>query len=77
REACAAVADGLGAPDYLLGYQNHTNRPEVRWTQPDIEKVIEEVSAERIVVDAVSFMHEQSETLAELDGDLREEAEER
>ncbi|TVR66522.1 MAG: hypothetical protein EA422_01990, partial [Gemmatimonadales bacterium] len=30
-----------------------------------------------VVVDPVSFMHEQSETLAELDHELREEAEER
>jgi protoporphyrin/coproporphyrin ferrochelatase len=77
REFCAAVATELGAPDYQIGYQNHTNRPGIEWTQPDVEKVIESIEAERVVVDAVSFMHEQSETLAELDHELREEAEER
>lgn len=77
REFCAAAAEALGAPRYELGYQNHTNRPGVRWTQPDIEKVIESVDAERVVVDPVSFMHEQSETLAELDDELRGEAEAR
>lgn len=77
REFCAAVAKALGAPGYELGYQNHTNRPGIEWTQPDIEKVIESVDADRVVVDACSFMHEQSETLAELDDELREEAEER
>ena len=77
QEFCAAVARELGAPTYELGYQNHTNRPGVQWTQPDIDKVIERVDADRVVVDAVSFMHEQSETLAELDDELKEEAEER
>jgi protoporphyrin/coproporphyrin ferrochelatase len=75
RDFCASLAAELGAPDYLLGYQNHTNRPGVEWTQPDIGKVIEETDAKTVVVDAVSFMHEQSETLAELDHELREEAE--
>ncbi len=75
REFCAAVATEVGASEYVIGYQNHTNRPGVVWTQPDIEDVIESIDAERIVVDAVSFMHEQSETLAELDEELREEAE--
>lgn len=75
KEFCAAVAKDVGADDYLLGYQNHSNRPGLQWTQPDIEKVVAEVDADRIVVDAVSFMHEQSETLAELDGELREQAE--
>jgi protoporphyrin/coproporphyrin ferrochelatase len=77
REVCDHLAADLGASDYVLGYQNHGNRPEVRWTQPDIESVVQEVDAARIVVEAVSFMHEQSETLAELDHDLREEAEAR
>ena len=77
KEFCAAVAGQLGSPETIIGYQNHTNRPGVQWTQPDIDKVVESIEAERIVVDACSFMHEQSETLAELDDELREEAEER
>jgi ferrochelatase len=77
REFCAWVAADLGLEDYALGYQNHTNRPGVQWTQPDIDKVIEEIDADRIVVDPCSFMHEQSETLAELDDELRHEAESR
>lgn len=77
RDFCARLAAEVGAPTYLLGYQNHTNRPGVKWTQPDIDGVVAEVTARRIVVDPVSFMHEQSETLAELDHELREQAEER
>ena len=77
EEHCAAVADALGVADYELGYQNHGNRPDVAWTRPDVEDVVERVEADRIVVDAPSFMHEQSETLAELDHDLREDAEAR
>lgn len=76
RDFCAQLAEAVGAPDYVIGYQNHTNRP-IDWTQPDVEKVIAEIDADRVIVDAVSFMHEQSETLAELDHELREEAEER
>jgi protoporphyrin/coproporphyrin ferrochelatase len=76
RDFCAALARAVGAPDYEIGYQNHTNRP-IDWTQPDVEKVIAEIDADRVVVDPVSFMHEQSETLAELDHELKEEAEAR
>jgi ferrochelatase len=73
QEFCRDVAGRLGV-EFVLGYQNHTNR-NIEWTQPDIQKALEGLQAERIVVDACSFMHEQSETLAELDIELREEAE--
>ncbi len=75
EEACRNVARELGISNYALGYQNHTNR-DIEWTAPEIETVVREVDAARVIVDAVSFMHEQSETLAELDGELREVAEE-
>jgi ferrochelatase len=77
-EFCKEVAGllGLGADQYALGFQNHTNR-RIAWTEPDIEAVIQEIDARAVVVDPVSFMHEQSETLAELDHELREEAEAR
>jgi len=76
RDYCADMAARLGAAEYVIGYQNHTNRP-IEWTQPDIDSVIDSVDADRVVVEAVSFMHEQSETLAELDHELRERAEQR
>ena len=75
EEHCEMVSGMLGYPDYELGYQNHANR-DVEWTQPDVEELIEEIDAEHVVVDPTSFMHEQSETLSELDVELREEAEE-
>jgi ferrochelatase len=71
EEHCRALARAAGVQEYSVGFQNHTNRP-IEWTQPDIEAVIRSVEAEAIVVVPVSFMHEQSETLAELDHDLRE-----
>lgn len=77
RDFCDSVAAALGVSGYLLGFQNHTNRPGVEWTQPDVDRVVAETDARALVVDAVSFMHEQSETLAELDHELREEAEAR
>ncbi|TVP76067.1 MAG: ferrochelatase [Gemmatimonadales bacterium] len=77
-EFCREVGQlvGMEPADYELGFQNHSNRG-VEWTQPDIDAVIAAVEADTVVVDPVSFMHEQSETLAELDHELREEAEER
>ncbi|QSG09618.1 ferrochelatase [Halapricum desulfuricans] len=76
EEWCAGMAGILGLEDYELGFQNHDNRSEVAWTEPDVEEAIESLDAERVVVEPVSFMHEQSETLSELDIELREEAEE-
>lgn len=76
EEWCETMASMLGIGEYELGYQNHANRG-VEWTQPDVEDVIEEIDAERVVVEPISFVHEQSETLAELDIDLREDAEAR
>jgi len=75
EEFCDWMADRLGVDDYLLGYQNHENRG-VDWTEPDTEDVIEEVKADHVVVEPLSFMREQSETLSELDIELREECEE-
>ena len=74
EEACRMVARGLGTTDYVLGYQNHANRG-VKWTEPEIDDVVKGLEGARIVVEPVSFMHEQSETLSELDGDLKEVAE--
>jgi ferrochelatase len=70
EDCCRRIAELAGARDYVIGYQNHTNRP-VEWTQPDIEAVVHSLDARDVVVVPVSFMHEQSETLAELDHDLR------
>jgi ferrochelatase len=74
EEACAGIARGVGVARYHLGYQNHTNRP-VEWTKPDVDEVVRTLDADRVVVIAPSFMHEQSETLSELDHDLRAVAE--
>lgn len=77
EECCGWVAEALGVENYLLGYQNHSNRG-IEWTQPEIDDVVVEAAGEarRIVVDPISFVHEQSETLSELDVDLREVADE-
>jgi ferrochelatase len=76
EEACAGMASALGVGSYHLGYQNHTNRP-IEWTKPDVDEVVRGLDADRVVVVAPSFMHEQSETLSELDHDLRAVAEQR
>lgn len=76
EEFCGEMARRLKLGRHVIGYQNHSNRG-VEWTRPDVEEVIGQVEAKAVLVDPVSFMHEQSETLAELDVELREEAEER
>lgn len=75
EEFCRELASRLGLGRYEIGYQNHTNR-RIEWTAPDVGEVVKSARAKRVVVDPISFMHEQSETLAELDHELREEAEE-
>jgi ferrochelatase len=75
RDHCAALAAELDVVDTTLGYQNHANRPDVEWTQPAVEEALQKVDARAVVVVPVSFMQEQSETLVELDLDLRERAE--
>jgi ferrochelatase len=74
EDFCREIAHRLGVDTYALGYQNHANRG-LAWTEPGNEQRIREVRAARVVVTPISFMHEQSETLAELDIDLREKAE--
>lgn len=69
-----AVAARLGVARYAVGFQNHTNR-RIAWTRPDNEDRIRELREHRLVVDAISFVHEQSETLFELDRTLRDFAE--
>lgn len=73
EEYCDAQAALLGVDAYTLGFQNHGSRG-VEWTQPDIEAAVESVDAEHVVVEPISFIHEQSETLSELDIELAEEA---
>jgi ferrochelatase len=73
EEYCRAQAALLGVEEYVIGYQNHENR-DIPWTEPEVEDVIRDVDADGVVVEPVSFVHEQSETLSELDVELREEA---
>ena len=70
EEQCREIAEALGADRHGVGFQNHTNR-RIAWTQPDNEDRIREAPEKRLVVVPISFMHEQSETLAELDHEMR------
>lgn len=74
QEYCETLAAMLGVDRFQLGYQNHDNR-DVPWTEPAVEAVLRDLDADRVVVEPVSFIHEQSETLRELDVELRELAE--
>jgi ferrochelatase len=74
-EYTSVVASLLDVGSYHIGYQNHGNR-DIEWTEPEVEDLVADLDAERVVVEPVSFLHEQSETLSELDIELREEAEE-
>ena len=74
-EYCASQAALLGVSDYDVGFQNHENR-DIPWTEPEVEDVVAGTDADHVVVEPVSFVHEQSETLSELDVELAEVAEE-
>lgn len=74
---CRRLAAALGGIDYVRGFQNHSNRPGVEWTQPEIGAVLAGVEADRVVVVPISYMQEQSETLAGMDHELRADAEAR
>jgi len=69
-EHCRDVAAAVGAERYTVGFQNHGNR-RIPWTQPDNERRIRELEEEHLVVVPISFMKEQSETLSELDVEVR------
>ena len=72
-EFCETIASLLGLESYYLGYQNHSNRG-IPWTEPEVEDLVADLDADRVVVDPMSFLHEQSETLSELDIELVEDA---
>jgi ferrochelatase len=74
-EHCREMARRVDADRYQVGFQNHANR-RIRWTQPDNEDAIRARAERRLVVVPISFMHEQSETLAELDHELKDFVEE-
>ncbi len=75
EEFCETIAAVLGIDEeaYAIGYQNHENR-DIEWTEPELDELVAELDADRAVIEPISFLHEQSETLVELDIDLREEA---
>ena len=74
EETCSGISRLLGVSDYNLGYQNHTNR-NIEWTSPGIEDVVNTTEQTNMILEAVSFMHEQSETKGDLDIELKEIAE--
>lgn len=75
EEHADVVAGMVGIEEYEIGYQNHANRG-IEWTEPETEDLVVglEDDAEHVIVEPMSFMHEQSETLVELDIDLAEDA---
>lgn len=73
EETCEALAALLGIEEYALGYQNHENR-DIAWTSPAVGDALATLDVEAVVVEPVSFMHEQSETMVELDDDLATQA---
>lgn len=73
EEFCEVVASLLEIENYRIGYQNHSNR-DIPWTEPETEDVVESLDVSNVVVEPVSFLHEQSETLSELDVELVEDA---
>ena len=70
EDHCAAVAARLGVDEYVIGYQNHQHGA-ADWTEPEITDLVTGLGADRAVIEPISFLHEQSETLIDLDDELR------
>jgi ferrochelatase len=73
EEFCEVLAAMLDLEEYHVGFQNHENR-DIPWTEPETEDLVDDIDTDRVVVEPISFLHEQSETLSELDIELREDA---
>lgn len=70
EDHCAAVAARLGVDEYVTGHQTHQHGA-ADWTEPEITDLVTGLGADRAVTEPISFLNEQSETLIDLDDELR------
>ncbi len=76
EEVCRGIARELGRSDYTIGYRRPA-KAEGSWTEPEIDQVLEKVSASRLLVVPVTEMQEQVATLKALDKSFRKAVEKR
>jgi len=70
KETALAVADGVGARDWVLVYQSRSGRPEDPWLGPDVCDYLRQESAgglEAAVVCPIGFICDHIEVLYDLD----------
>jgi len=70
KETAQAVADGVGAKDWVLVYQSRSGRPEDPWLGPDVCDYLRQESAgglEAAVVCPIGFICDHIEVLYDLD----------
>ena len=70
KETAQAVADGVGARDWVLVYQSRSGRPEDPWLGPDVCDYLRQESAgglEAAVVCPIGFICDHIEVLYDLD----------
>jgi ferrochelatase len=66
NRACAAVASGVGRPDWKLVYQSRSGPPTQPWLEPDIRDYLREIHADAVIA-PIGFLSDHMEVLYDLD----------
>jgi protoporphyrin/coproporphyrin ferrochelatase len=68
--ACAAVASGVGRPDWKLVYQSRSGPPGQPWLEPDICDYLREIRSDAVIA-PIGFLSDHMEVLYDLDTEAR------
>jgi ferrochelatase len=75
NRACAAVASGVGQPDWKLVYQSRSGPPSQPWLEPDIRDYLREIRSDAVIA-PIGFLSDHMEVLYDLDTEARTVCEE-
>jgi ferrochelatase len=75
EQACAAVAAGVGAPEWKLVYQSRSGPPSQPWLGPDILDHLKEIRSD-VVVAPIGFLSDHMEVIYDLDTEAKTLADE-
>ena len=70
NHACAAVANGVGRPEWKLVYQSRSGPPSQPWLEPDICDYLQARSADAVIA-PIGFLSDHMEVLYDLDTEAR------
>ncbi len=69
-DTAALVAEAVGKPSHIVAYQSQATDRAVRWSEPDIHQVIDELATrgvKDVIVSPIGFLCENVEVLFDLD----------